>query len=123
MLSPEKIKEGRELGEKATPRPWTQDKTGEDKDGFATKSVIACVSRGQCLYKENAGGISPPADLNYIEEACNNYIPALDEIERANKILASSKEALEGIIEVGLDKSNDYALILNKVRRALEGDE
>ena len=73
------IAEARKLGEKATPRPWER---GRDYTWLPCidPDVVGIIdlSNSWIVSYENA---------DYIIEACNNYLAALDEIERLREAL------------------------------------
>lgn len=83
-ITPEQIAAWRELAEKATPRPWVKDSKFVSypvKDSFGRQLWMPA--------NEHYSDGDPDTDAEFIVAAVNNFIPALDEIER---LTAESQE-------------------------------
>lgn len=87
-MKPEVIKEGRELGEKATPRPWESynSKNYPYELGVHVPSAFENIVPGKTICR-GMRGVNRQNNSAFIAHACNNYIPALDHIERLTKAL------------------------------------
>lgn len=129
-MKPEVIKTGRELGEKAHKRPWEKQGAKVFRRTFPEfindeKIIGYAIFSGYC-----------DEDVEYIAHACNNYIPALDHIERQNKKITEAKVKPEDFeqlytgedglghecyIHMGGDEQLAIANHVNKILEALKG--
>lgn len=98
-MTSDALQKMRERCSKATEGPWLTVPTPKDADGWATCSVVAAVARGQNIYAQPSGGISPQNNLAFIAAARQDLPQLLDlvasqaaEIARLRGELAKLRE-------------------------------
>ena len=113
------IEEQKQVAEKASPRPWwLGEKPGTmEESGKFMAEAAAFYPESQMLYMVGAGpipennhsdgsepclipaitgnGPTSEANRNFIVEAVNNYIPALEKIEQLNSVLQTVMDAID----------------------------